>query len=311
MRNPFMRALAISAGAAVGVVIVVALAFIAMGTFGGNNGSKSVNAQEAPVCPADQPVPDPRITKDKATPVHVEPGCIVKGDVEVSDSQGGTYASAHLSDSQGNLLYCPEGCWIRADYGANITNRPVTELVPEMMSKDCDGGCKVVHGWVFVGGKLTQIPDADVLKLVTILSGDPSKAPTPGASPSATPTTTTKTTAPVNCDPSIEKGKSMLVPKNCVVEGDVAVGTAENGPWTKLYDNDQATGLVVVTKADVWVKAPYGASASGVSVSDAVSDVFDLGCGLEKGCYAGVDTVTVDVSNGQLVITHSGMKKPK
>lgn len=261
----------------VAVVLIVALAVNNL-HWGNGDGNITVKAQAA-TCPGDHEV--------KAGETYDVPaGCNVKGDVEVMEN--GSFVKKFDDDpATGLLVSCPQGCSIKAPYGANVSPRTVPDLESEMKSSGCTGGCKSVT-------KVT----------IGTVSPDTGKS---GATATAVPSTG----SPVNCDPSIEKGKSMLVPKNCVVEGDVAVGMSESGPWTKLYDNDQTTGLVVVTKADVWVKAPYGASASGVSVSDAVSDVFDLGCGLDRGCYGGVDTVTVDVQNGQLVISHGGVKKPK
>lgn len=286
------------------VLVLVAVAITHVNVSWGDNGNITANAQTeqaTTTCPGDNPVADPR--PSKGTPVHVDAGCNVKGDVEASGSESGSYAPAHLSEaSSGNILSCPEGCWIRADFGANITPRTVPDLVNEMKTSGCEGGkgCATVTCWEMKGGNLNKVdcPSSDSGK-------DTGKS---GSNTTPEPSTQPSKAAPVNCDPSIKKGEVMLVPKNCVVEGDVAVGTSKSGPWTKLYDSDQTTGLVVVTQTDVYVKAPYGASASGVSAADAFEDVFDLGCGLDKGCYGGVDTVTVGVQNGNIVVSHGGIK---
>jgi hypothetical protein len=287
------------------LILGVALAHINVSW--GDNGNTTASAQtqdQATTCPGDKPVADPR--PSQGTPVQVEAGCNVKGDVEVAGSQNGTYAPAHLSEaSSGNILSCPEGCWIRADFGANITPRTVPDLANEMKTSGCEGnnGCATVTCWEMKGGTLTKLASCPT-------SSDTGKAAPPTSTPDtgkAAPPTSAPNAA-VDCDPSIPKGKAMLIPANCVVEGDVAVGMSETGPWTKLYDSNQTTGLVVVTQADVWVKAPYGASASGVSPQDAFEDVFDLGCGLDRGCYGGVDTVTVNVTGGNIVVTHGGLK---
>lgn len=308
VKHPVPRIIAGSLVASLAILAIVLFATsggVEFHMFGADNTAKADGATATSAdgvkCPGDMPVPDPRPAK--GTPVKVSALCFVKGDVEVSDSEKGTYTSAHLSDSQGNLLLCIDGCWIRADYGANVTDRLPDDLIKEMMVKDCGSGCKLVHLWIFQGGKLKQLKDGLASEFAIVANANPS--------PTTAPKADDTKAAPNTCSHSIPNGGTWEVKPGCVIEGDVAVGVSDKGPWLKLYDNVQETGLVVAVDgtASVFVKAPYGASVSGVSVADAFDDVFSLGCGLDNGCWGGVNTVHVKVDNGQLSKTETGPKK--
>lgn len=86
------------------------------------------------VCPGDAEIKDPR--PDSGKPTIVDPGCIVKGDVEVNGQK--------LYDDDpttGLLVSCPHGCTITAPWGANVSPRTVDDLKSEMLSTGCDAGC--------------------------------------------------------------------------------------------------------------------------------------------------------------------------
>ena len=189
--------------------------------------------------------------------VFIASTCNVKGDVQVSDAENGTFTALYDSDpNTGLLVSCPNGCWVYAEWGANISPRNVDDLTAEMRSSGCDAdGCGSVNHITW--------PDGSTTSNGTMLPAKP---------------------VGDACAFSIPNGQVMLVPTGCVVAGDIEVASSQNGPFTALYDSDQATGLVTVVSMDTWVKAPWGASVSSASVDDVVRSVDLTGCGLQNGC---------------------------
>jgi len=139
-----------------------------------------------------------------------------------------------------------------------------------MVAPNCTPGkgCKVVDVLV-VGptGKVAQWTE-----------GGESTAPVPAASaesitpppPPAEPATTVV---------QLAAGEVKLVSAGSTVAGDIEVASEQAGPWTKLYDNDGTTGLVVVLTADSWVKAPWEATVSNVDPQKVAAGMKASGCG--------------------------------
>lgn len=221
-------------------------------------------------CPQDYEI-------EKNQEFDVPAGCNVKGDVAVWENNA--FVNKFDNDANtGLIVVCPSGCKIKAPYGANVSPRTIDDLKKEMIEESgCVSKCKDV-------------------KVVTI--GDSGKdggsnTPTPSATatktPSATPTSKPRSmpiVVDVNCDVSLEPGRSASVPKGCLISGDVSVdGKA-------LFDNDQHTGLIVVLNKDVTVIAPYGASVTRQgpnpeeTIEDVKSSMDQFGCGFPSsgGC---------------------------
>lgn len=190
---------------------------------------------------------------------NVRPDCLVKGDVEVSQSKDGPWIRQYDDDANtGTVVSCPDGCWVHAPFGANVTPRSYDSVRDEMLSNGCDNGCESVNLVTWSDSGYTDKTIA------------------------AEPTTPAAPAVPAvdKCAMSIPNGQKVHVPAGCVVSGDVAV----NG--TVLYDSDQATGLVVVMNQDGDVFAPYGASVSSSDPNDVAAAVDATGCGLAGGCVS-------------------------
>lgn len=256
MRNRWL----IPVGLLVGIAFVVLIWLVATGTFP-IWGQTTV--QQPPV-PTATPTPKQTVYVTQADKcpgdrevkagetVQVPPGCNVKGDVVVNGVR-----QYDGDATTGLIVSCPNGCTITAPFGANVTPRGIDDLRAEMLSSGC-------------GSKCTS------LRVVTV-DGGVSKPPV---------------TVTNLCDVSLPKGAKALVPGGCVVSGDVEFASSESGPFRALYDSDQTTGLVVVVRSDMWIRAPYGASVTNASVDDVVNAVKQTGCGLPNGCRV-VNTVTV------------------
>lgn len=108
-----------------------------------------------------------------------------------------------------------------------------------------------------------------------------------------TSTTQVTTTAPVTVPKSvianpdcggglgaftIPQGQVKLVKQGCQISGDVEIGTTEQGPFDRLYDDDANTGVVVTMLADGYVYAPYGASVNTDSVETWKNNMMASGC---------------------------------
>lgn len=249
-----------------------------------NNGVVKTTQNQQATCPGDKSVADPRPAK--GSPVEVEAGCNVKGDLVVSSSKDGTYTAAHKNEANsGNILSCPEGCWIRADYGANITPRTVPDLYNEMKTSGCEGqkGCKTVTCWEMKGGNLTELANCPTS------SGNDNGKAAPDNTPSATP----KVQQPMNnsCEPELNFGDKRIVHKGCIVRGDVKVRPAgSTGEFKVVHDSRQDTGTVQQLDADYEVYNYQGASImpEGYPLSLAIEAEKASGCGTGYGCPGGI-----------------------
>lgn len=173
--------------------------------------------------------------------VEVLPCQIVKGEAEVSVSPEGPFLVLYDDDpTTGHLLSCPEGCFVKAPWGAGLSAQSLETLEAELKTDGCvdQAGC------------------AEVLTTVWI----------PGDQP-----TTNK------CEFSIPKEESRLVPAGCFVSGDVRIRN-EIGEFVNWYDDDEDTALLVIINKDVEVNAPHGASVAPLvnqDGSDAVAQAAD------------------------------------
>ena len=222
----------------------------------------------AAVCPSDKEIKDPR--PDSGKPTIVDPGCIVKGDVEVGSSQSGPFAPAHTDDEQGNLLECPEGCVIVADYGANVSNRTYASLETEQKATGCanNAGCTTVHHWCFSGGQLSEVTNNG-----TCASSN-TKAPSNGNVVS-------------NCGDELSRNETRTFPAGCIIVGDIAI----NGQLQKpVGRNRNDTGYVQQLTTQTTLTAPYGAAVydSSWQVSELVQSTKLYGCDRDDGCSGGV-----------------------
>ncbi len=244
-----------------------------------NNGVVKTTQNQQATCPGDKSVADPRPAK--GSPVEVEAGCNVKGDLVVSSSKDGVYKAANKNEaSSGNILSCPEGCWIRADYGANITPRTVPDLYNEMKTSGCEGqkGCKTVTCWEMKGGNLTELANCP-----TSSGNDNGKAP--DNTPSATPTSQAKA-----CGDELKVWETRMVPAGCIIVGDVST---DGGPHLQKagMNNRNDVGFVQVLTKDTVITAPYGAgvhSSPPDTVDGLVKSTKYYGCDHGEGCFGGV-----------------------
>ena len=203
-----------------------------------NSAVSTTGGTQGPKCPGDK-----EVHADTNAVVTVEAGCNVKGDVSVFEN--GSFVKEFDDEaSTGLIVSCPQGCQIKAPFGANISPRTVDDLKSEMLSSGCGSRCVSVKEVV-----ISDVQPSKPQVIVTDL-----------------------------CDVSLPKGAKALVPGGCVVSGDVAV----NGK--ALYDSDQTTGLVVIVKSPVEVFAPFGASVTNADPQDVVNAVKQTGCGLPNGC---------------------------
>lgn len=230
------------------------------------SGTTSGATSSAAVCPGDQAIPDPR--PNQGVPTIVDAGCIVKGDVEVGSSQSGPFAPAHTHDGMGNLLECPEGCWIVASYGANVSDRTLQSLLDEQSATGCadNAGCAVVHVWCFNEGNLTEVTNGG-----TCL-GTNTKSPT-GAN--------------ANCRGEMTPGETRTLSAGCIIVGDVVVNDVLQKPVGR---NRNDVGYVEQLTSDTTVTAPWGAGVYDQSwnVDDLVKTTKQFGCDQDPGCSGGV-----------------------
>lgn len=204
---------------------------------------------------------------------YMNPDCHVKGDVEVSNSKNGPWEP--LFDdvgSTGLIVTCPEGCYVHVpdgNGGANVSPRTVDDLEAEMLESGCENqaGCTTVD------------------KEIWPWSDDTSEAQAQPTEPVYNPPATDPCALSIPKKKDGEDAVPVLVPANCRISGDVEVSdSGRDGPFTPLYDSDQATGLVVSTTHEAWYRSPWGASASSASVEDLQASQMAVGCGLATGC---------------------------
>lgn len=77
------------------------------------------------------------------------------------------------------------------------------------------------------------------------------------------------------CYTTLAPNTITLVPKECLVIGDVYVAPSKDGPFDILPDSIATTHLIVSLTRDAYVKAPYGASITGKSAREVIKE----GCG--------------------------------
>jgi len=245
---------------------------------GDSNGSPTPGETAGSTCPGDHEM-------HPGDTYHVPAGCIGKGDLEVNVN--GAWVSAHKSDGQGNLLECPDGCEVLAQYGANISNRTYDDLENEQLEIGCanNQGCEVVYHWCYTDGNLREI-HAD--EKCEGQSND--KTVDPDTSGNGGKDVRVQEVGE-ECDFSLEQGEIAIVPAGCIVSGDVIV----NGEI--LHDNIQKTGLIVVINEDAEVEAPFGAAVTAqgpnaqATVDRIEKSMLERGCGFAT--RGGCDDVAV------------------
>ena len=121
--------------------------------------------------------------------------------------------------------------------------------------------------------------------LVAVDNGDEAPPPPPAAAPAAEGLAPEGSLTGFNCDKgdttfAIPQGETRLVRAGCRVSGDVQIGTSPNGPFTRLYDDDGDTGLVVDMASDGYVYAPEpgGASVNSDSIQTWTVNMTRSGC---------------------------------
>lgn len=208
----------------------------------------------------------PDFTAEKGKEYDVAAGCNIKGDVSIRLPDG-SYQKQYVEGSDGtigNIVSCPQGCHIRADFGANVGPRTVPDLTAEMQKTGCVGGCKTVTPHVINAcGK-----DG---------CGNGGKAPSPQVS--------------AQCEPEIKLGDKRVVAAGCVVVGDVLirqVGSSQD--FKPVFDNLKDTGTVqqLTQPMEVWNLQGASVMPAGSDLSSAVQATKIAGCGTGYGCPAGI-----------------------
>ena len=219
-----------------------------------------------------------------ADDVAYMPDCLTaKGDVEVSNSNNGPWTRMYDDvGSTGVLLSCPDGCWIRAPFGANLSPRSIDDLENEMRRTGCEDhrGCEKVER------KTWPIEDKPV--------ADHTPAPTPAVS----------SPPQDNCDDfSLDRDEVRLVPAGMIVDGDVDAAVSADGPWVWTTDSRQNSGAIIVAKTDIYIRAPYEASVycSTTNIDSIIASKKSSGCA--TGCKE-VHVKDVANKNGTVVLTN-------
>lgn len=190
----------------------------------------------------------------------VPPGCNIKGDVELFVNGQFVQQKQGNDPKVGTIVSCPQGCTIRAPFGANVGPRTVPDLTAEMKSKGCIDGCTTVNVVTADGSQACQGKDC---------------APRSGV-----PTVS-------NCGGELKLGETRAIPAGCTIVGDVVV----NGQLQKPVGRGSNTvGYVQQLAASTTVTAPFGAAVydSTMPVQNLVQTTKSFGCDQPGGCSNGV-----------------------
>lgn len=202
--------------------------------------------------------------------IEIEPGCNVKGDIWAGPTRDSVKKLHDDNEKTGLIVSCPNGCFVKAEHGANVTPRTVPDLESEMKDSGCGitGGCETVD---------KQVVNRD--------APDGGK---PSAGDGTVPGQKSTEDLLADCDLSLRPTDPPIrVPKGCIVMGDVQVASSQGGSFAPLYDNNPKTGLIVnVVSDNVWVRAPFGASVNDSTPAEAEASMKMVGCGLADGCVA-------------------------
>lgn len=88
------------------------------------------------------------VSLPKGSKALVPGDCIVSGDVEAASSENGPFKALYDSDqTTGLVVVVKSDTWIRAPYGASVTNAAVDDVVSAVKQTGCGlpGGCRVVN----------------------------------------------------------------------------------------------------------------------------------------------------------------------
>lgn len=88
------------------------------------------------------------VSLPKGSKALVPGGCVVSGDVEVASSENEPFKALYDSDqTTGLVVVVKSDTWIRAPYGASVTNAAVDDVVNAVKQTGCGlpNGCRVVN----------------------------------------------------------------------------------------------------------------------------------------------------------------------
>lgn len=88
------------------------------------------------------------VSLPKGSKALVSGGCAVSGDVEAASSENGPFKALYDSDqTTGLVVVVKSDTWIRAPYGASVTNAAVDDVVNAVEQTGCGlpNGCRVVN----------------------------------------------------------------------------------------------------------------------------------------------------------------------
>ncbi len=88
------------------------------------------------------------VSLPKGSKALVPGGCVVSGDVEAGSSENGPFKALYDSDqTTGLVVIVKSDTWIRAPYGASVTNAAVDDVVNAVKQTGCGlpNGCRVVN----------------------------------------------------------------------------------------------------------------------------------------------------------------------
>lgn len=88
------------------------------------------------------------VSLPKGSKALVPGGCIVSGDVEAASSENEPFKALYDSDqTTGLVVVVKSDTWIRAPFGASVTNAAVDDVVNAVKQTGCGlpGGCRVVN----------------------------------------------------------------------------------------------------------------------------------------------------------------------
>lgn len=88
------------------------------------------------------------VSLPKGAKAIVPSGCIVSGDVEFASSENGPFKAIYDSDqTTGLVVVVKSDTWIRAPFGASVTNASVDDVVNAVKQTGCGlpNGCRVVN----------------------------------------------------------------------------------------------------------------------------------------------------------------------
>lgn len=194
--------------------------------------------------------------------IEVEAGCNIKGDVFAGSSRDNLVKLFDDDAKTGLIVSCPNGCFVKAPFGANVTPRDTKSLQDEMAISGCEGGCNA------------PVPVVPIDRP----GNDKQDGTTPPAVDSG------------DCGLELQASEKRVIPKGCIIVGDVFARIPGKGDFVWTTDKRQDTGAVHQLEQDLEVLAPFGAGVHDASLGleNLRETTKLLGCHLDKGCTGGV-----------------------